>query len=198
MLALAARRPLALAQGQGERPAPMPDRAERPPSPDLMRREQGIGPLPRAPEPPALDEPAVRRVPAEPRAPLDRAQAERLLALAKQARAGVQRAVAQGGAPGASPADRAAAERAKGCMADLVARMPDLDRAIATLEAAAAPAPMPGWPPPSLDLGEIQAIEAFGRCAGQLPAEPKPDLLRAAAGVGIPAALSILLSLLRP
>lgn len=190
MLALAARRASARPMGQRETAPPPP------------RRVPDLGPLPRAPKPPDIAEPEIRRVPAEPRAAVDRAQAESLLALAKSARAGVQQAVARGEEPGASAAERAAAARAKGCMGDLVAKVPDLDRAILTLEAAATQAPGPGQA--SLDLAEIQAIEAFAKCAGPLMAapgapvaEPKPDLVRAAAGIGIPAALSILLSLLR-
>jgi hypothetical protein len=157
----------------GTPPAPTPD----------------LGPLPEFPSPPHIPV----QPPLPPRAELDKAAAGRLLALARSSRDAVARAIEAVSRQGASVAERRAADRANGCMKDLVDRVPDLDRAIDTLSRIS----QGGQGPMSLDLAQIKAIEAFAKCAEPLLGVPAaPPVLTAVAGVGLPMILSLLLSVL--
>lgn len=164
--------------------------------------ERDLGPLPVPPPPP----PEASGVPAEPRTALDAGAATRLLDLVRRARSAVARAITGGKETGASPAARETARRAGACMDDLVRLIPDLDRALDTLEATAAGSPasdgnlrhLPSGT--SLDLRQITAIETFIGCAEPLLREEQraSPALTVAAGVGLPLFLSIGLSLLSP
>jgi hypothetical protein len=144
------------------------------------------GPLPVFPPPPVPSKPTVHRIDAQ--------AAARLLALARNSREAVRRAIEKGGRADASEAERKTAALAQGCMNDLVRRLPDLDRAISGLEALST-----GTSTTMIDLAQVAAIEAFADCAAPIlhQASMPERALTVAAGVGLPAALSILLSLLR-
>jgi hypothetical protein len=143
-----------------------------------------LGPLPQFPPPPDLSKPVVHR--------LDTQGAARLLSLAKNSRDAVLGAISRGAEADASEAERKTAALAKGCMDELSRRLPDLDRAIGGLEALSA-----GRSSTLIDLGQVEAIEAFARCAAPVLEEAQPNrALTIAAGVGVPLVLSIALSLL--
>jgi len=129
--------------------------------------------------------------PAGPAAMVTLEQAARLLRLAEAAIRTVEDAAARGAAPGASAADKAAAEAVGDCMEALTAAIGPVAALVAQLRKA-----VDAGLGAAVTRAQVQAVEAFTDCVAKAEkAKEAPRLRDTLVGIGLPAAGALAVAL---
>jgi hypothetical protein len=129
---------------------------------------------------------------AEPSAVVSPDEAARLLGMADTAKGILEGALARAAAEGATDADRAAAAEVTKCIDALVRDAGPLAKITEELRSAAS-----AKRPARITASQARAIETFASCASAAAAAgaPRGGILEAVAGIGLPAAGALLISL---